>query len=143
MDVRYPMGTQLEELSQRMEKLEKQNNQEVLTLVEILSNATFFGEAKKANCEHSKNGQCSFFIVKSEEKNKIPIVSDCRIGTCKEQSLHCHIELSNITCTLCQKQAIEDKMFFDPFNNNQKKDTSKLIKNIPINSQKKGTRKNE
>jgi hypothetical protein len=97
------MVTELEELHKRVDKIEKQKTQEVLTLVEILSNATFFGEIKKANCEYSKNGQCSFFILKSEAKNKIPIATECRIKQCKEPSLHCHIELSNISCTLCQR----------------------------------------
>ena len=97
------MATELEELHKRVDKIEKQKNQEVLTLVEILSNATFFGEIKKANCEYAKNGQCSFFILKNEAKNKIPIVAECRIKQCREPSLHCHIELSNISCTLCQR----------------------------------------
>jgi hypothetical protein len=103
MDARFQMVTEIEELHKRVEKIEKQESQEVLTLVEILSNVTFFGEIKKANCEYSKNGQCSFFILKSEMKNKIPIVTECRIKQCEEQSLHGHIELSNITCSLCQR----------------------------------------
>ena len=103
MDVRFQMLPEIEELHKRVDQIEKQKNQEVLTLVEILSNATFFGEIKKANCEYSKNGQCSFFILKSEAENKIPIATECRIKQCKETSLHCHIELSNISCTLCQR----------------------------------------
>ena len=96
------MVTELEELHKRIDKIEKQKIQEVLTLVEILSTATFFGEIKKANCKYAKNGQCSFFILKSEAKNKIPIATDCRIKHCQESPRHCHIELSNITCALCE-----------------------------------------
>jgi hypothetical protein len=96
------MTTELEELHKRVEKIERQKNQEILTLVEILSNATFFGEIKKANCEYSKNGQCSFFTLEAETKNKIPIATDCRIKQCKNSHHHCHIEVSNITCALCQ-----------------------------------------
>jgi len=96
------MVAQLEELNERVNKLEKQKNQEILTIVEILSNATFFGEIKKTNCEYTENGQCSFFILKNEAKDKIPIATDCRIMHCKESFLHCHLELSNITCALCQ-----------------------------------------
>jgi hypothetical protein len=96
------MLTQLEELNARVDKMEKQRKQEVLTIVEILSNATFFVEVKKANCEYTKNGQCSFFILKDEAKDKIPIVTDCRITHCKKSPIHCHLELSNITCALCQ-----------------------------------------
>jgi hypothetical protein len=92
----------LEELDRRVDKIEKQKQQEILTLVEILSNAKFFGEIKKANCDYAKNGQCSFFIVPNEEKAKIPIVSKCRIEKCKEKKEHSHIETSNITCSLCQ-----------------------------------------
>ena len=96
------MVTELEELQKRVDRIEKQKNQEVLSLVEILSNATFFGETKKANCTFSKNGQCGFFILKSDVKNKIPIASECRIQNCEESRIHCHIELSNITCALCE-----------------------------------------
>ena len=97
------MATKLQELSQRIEKLEKSNNQEILTLVEILSNLTFFGELKRANCEYANNEQCGLFVVDLKAKNKIPILTECRIDGCKEQSLHGHIELSNITCSLCQR----------------------------------------
>ena len=96
------MVTELEKLRKRVDKIEKQNNEEVLTIVEILSNATFFGQIKKANCEYAKNGQCNFFVLKSEAKNEIPIATDCRIQECEEPILHCHIELSNITCALCK-----------------------------------------
>jgi hypothetical protein len=97
------MITNAEELNSRLSRLEKQNDEEVLTLVEILSNATFFGEIKKANCKYVKNGQCSFFVLRTEAKNKIPTVKDCRIKDCKEPFLHCHLELTNITCSLCQQ----------------------------------------
>jgi hypothetical protein len=96
------MITELEALSKRIDKIEKQKADEVLTLVEILSNAAFFGEIKKASCEYAKESQCSFFILTSEAKGKIPIVSDCRVNQCSETSLHCHLELSNITCALCE-----------------------------------------
>ena len=103
MDVRFRMVTNIDDLHKRIDKIEQQKNQEVLALVEILSNTTFFGEMKKAHCEYAKNGQCSFFILDSETKNKIPIVSECKIKQCKEPLLHCHIEISNISCTLCQR----------------------------------------
>ena len=96
------MATEIEDLNKRVEKIERQKNQEVLTLVEILSNATFFGEIRKANCEYPKNGQCSFFILETEAKNKIPIAAKCRIKQCKNSPHHCHLEVSNITCALCQ-----------------------------------------
>ena len=97
------MGNQIEELHLRIDQLEEQKTQEVLALVEILSNATFFGELKKANCQFAVNGQCALFILRDEAKNKIPIVSECRIKQCAESARHYHIELSNITCTLCQE----------------------------------------
>ena len=112
MDVRFQMVTEIEELHKRVDKIEKQKNQEVLALVEILSNATFFGEIKKANCEYAKNEQCSFFTLEGEAKNKMPIASNCRIKQCKEPTLHCHIELSNISCTLCQKRTTAWKHTF-------------------------------
>ena len=103
MDVRFQMVTNIDDLHKRIDKIEQQKNQEVLALVEILSNTTFFGEMKKAHCDFAKNGQCSFFILDTEAKNKIPIVSECRIKQCIEPSIHCHIEISNISCTLCQR----------------------------------------
>ena len=60
----------IEELRTRVDKIEEQKNQEILTLVEILSNATFFGEIKKANCEYAKNGQCGYFVLKRGRKKQ-------------------------------------------------------------------------
>jgi len=97
------MLSQIEELHLRLDKLEKQKDQEVLALVEILSNATFFGELRKANCQFAMDGQCALFVLQEEAKDKIPIVSECRIKQCEESAKHFHIELSNITCTLCQE----------------------------------------
>jgi hypothetical protein len=97
------MVNQLEELHLRLDKLEKQKNQEILTLVEILANATFFGELKKTNCHYAINGQCGLFVLQNDAKNKIPTVSECRIKQCAESAKHYHIKLSNITCTLCQE----------------------------------------
>jgi hypothetical protein len=97
------MAIKLENLNQRLEKLEKNSNQEILTLVEILANATFFGQMKKALCQYAKNGQCSLFVVDSNAENKIPLATGCRIKDCKEKSKHSHIELSNLTCSLCHE----------------------------------------
>jgi hypothetical protein len=68
-----------------------------------LSNATFFGEIKRSNCEYAKDGQCSFFVLENKERKKIPIANQCRIRECQEPYLHRHIEISNISCTLCQR----------------------------------------
>jgi hypothetical protein len=95
------MTIELDQLRRRIEKIEQLENEEVLTLVEILANITFFGELKKAQCEHAKNGQCSFFILLNEAKGKIPIATNCRIKLCKEPGPHCHIEISNTSCALC------------------------------------------
>ncbi len=97
----------LEELSRRIEKIEQQKTDEVLTLIEILSNVTFFGEIKQQNCGYAKDGQCSFFILTSEAKGKIPVVTNCRVKKCRETSFHYHIELSNITCALCEVRNLQ------------------------------------
>lgn len=102
LDVELTMQADLEDLTKRLDKLEKQKDQEILAVVEILSNATFFGDLKKIRCQYAKDGQCSYFILKTEAKNKMPIVTDCKIENCEVPSKHCHIELSNITCTFCQ-----------------------------------------
>ena len=95
------MVTSIQKLHDRVNKIEDQKNQELLTLIEILSNATFFGGIKKANCRHAKQGQCSFYTIESAEGKMLPIVSECRIKKCKDEQMHYHIELSNITCSLC------------------------------------------
>jgi hypothetical protein len=95
------MVTNIQELHNRVDRIEEQKNQELLTIIEILSNATFFGGIKKANCDHAKQGQCSYFTISNAVEKSIPIVSECRIKDCKDDQLHYHIELSNITCSLC------------------------------------------
>jgi hypothetical protein len=92
---------QLEELYSRIENIEKRDVQEFLTLLEIMSNVTFFGGIKKTNCEYAKNGQCSLFYLQSDAKNKIPVATDCRIPECGANPDHCHLETSNVTCTFC------------------------------------------
>ncbi len=96
------MITELEALSKRIDRIEKQKTDEVMTLIEILSNVTFFGEMKQACCEHAKDGQCSYFILTNEATNKIPIVNICQVKKCRETTPHYHLELSNITCSLCE-----------------------------------------
>jgi hypothetical protein len=96
------MTLEIVELHRRIDKLEQLKNEEVLTLVEILANITFFGELNKTQCEHARNGQCSFFVLLDEAKGKIPIASNCRVKQCNEGTVHCHLELSNITCALCK-----------------------------------------
>lgn len=95
------MPHRLEELESRLEKLEKHGFEDTLTLIEILSNMTFFGDLKIKNCEYAKDGQCSFFTLKSNAKGKIPIATECRIKGCHYEQSHYHIELSNVTCALC------------------------------------------
>ena len=102
MDYDIAMITELEVLSKRIDKIEKQKTDEVLTLVEILSNVTFFGEIKQASCEHAKDCQCRFFILTSEATAKIPIVNICQVKKCRETTPHSHLELSHITCSLCE-----------------------------------------
>ena len=96
------MVIDLEELDRRINKIEIQNEQEILTLIEILSNAKFFGEIKMSTCLNASNGQCSYFIIRNSEKNTLPIVTNCRISNCQEEMGHKHIEISNLTCSLCQ-----------------------------------------
>lgn len=96
------MTTEIDQLSRRIDKIERLINEEALTLVEILANITFFGDLKKTQCENAKNGQCSFFVLPNEARGKIPIATTCCISLCKEAVPHCHLELSNISCALCE-----------------------------------------
>ena len=120
------MVTPINDLNSRVDKLEKQKDQEALALIEILSNATFFGELKKSNCQYAISGQCGLFILKNDVKNKLPIVTECRISQCEEPTTHYHIELSNITCTLCEKtnRGIQRKTSSKDTNNKSKKKNS-------------------
>jgi len=96
------MAAEQEKLHKRIDRIEQENEEQVITLVEILSNATFFGEIKKANCKFAKNGQCEFYVLTMNPKGKLPLSSECRIDGCKESRYHYHIELSNLTCSFCQ-----------------------------------------
>ena len=99
---RQKLGTiRLEELSTRVDKLEKRDVQDLLTLLEIMSNIYFFGGIKKTNCKHTKNGQCSLFSLQNDAKNKVPLATECRIPKCGGSGDHCHLEVSNVTCTFC------------------------------------------
>jgi hypothetical protein len=91
----------LEELTTRIDKLEKRDVQDFLTLLELMSNAHFFGGMKKTNCEYAKDGQCNLFYLQSDSKSKVPIATECRIHGCIGSRGHCHLEVSNITCTFC------------------------------------------
>lgn len=93
----------LEEYENRLKTLEKRELEETVTLVEILSSIAFFGNLKMETCQHAKDGQCGFFFLKSNGRNKIPIATDCRIKDCEGEPGHCHLELSNITCVFCHK----------------------------------------
>lgn len=104
------MGTKIVNIAQRLEKLENDSDQELMTLVEILANANFFGKMKMTLCKHAKNGQCDLFFIDSTEKMKIPLATCCRIKDCKEKSLHSHIELSNITCSLCHESETDNSL---------------------------------
>lgn len=91
----------LEKIEKRLKKLEIQEFQDTLTLVEMLSNISFFGNLKKKNCKFAKQEQCSFFLVKGNLKKTIPLATECKIHSCEEKSSHCHIELCNATCAIC------------------------------------------
>jgi hypothetical protein len=92
----------IKELQKRVERIEAQEKEQALTLIEILSSAAFFGGLKQANCPYAHDGQCSYYVVGSKVKNKLPLVAACRIKGCKQSEAHNHIEISSVTCSLCQ-----------------------------------------
>ena len=122
------MIAELEELRKRIDKIEQQKTDEVLTLIEILSNVTFFGEMKQESCGYAKDGQCSYFILTSEAKGRIPVVTNCHVKECRETSLHYHIELSNITCALCDVRDLQPPLLMSESQVKQKISTKKLMK---------------
>ena len=124
------MVTEIDELHRRVDKIERQKYEEALALVEILSNATFFGEIKKSNCEYAKDGQCGFFVLECEDSGKIPIINQCRIEECQEPYLHCHIEISNISCTLCQRIHNEPEIKASKLAPKESKQNSQNTRNI-------------
>ena len=94
-------AVQMEALGSRIEKLEKQKTDDLLVLLELMSNATFFGNMKKTDCGNAKDGQCGLFFLENKAKNKLPIATNCRIKKCVSKHEHCHLEISNVTCTFC------------------------------------------
>lgn len=95
---------QLEELEKRMKLLEKHGIEDSLTLVEILSNITFFGNLKMEKCKYARDGQCGRFFLKLDAAKKIPIATKCRIKVCNGDLDHCHLELSNVGCAFCREK---------------------------------------
>ena len=95
------VSNQIKELRTRINNLENREKEEMLTLLEIMSNITFFGGIKKTNCKYAKNKQCSLFHLQINSKGKIPLTTECRIPSCDSQYNHCHVEISNMTCSFC------------------------------------------
>ena len=91
-------------LDKRLKLLEKRGIQDSLTILEILSNITFFGKLKMEKCEHAKNQQCGLFFLKSETTTRIPIATKCKIKECNDGLDHSHIELSNVSCAFCPEK---------------------------------------
>ncbi len=95
------VSKRLDELEQRLEKLEKHRFEDALTLLEFLSSVTFFGGLKMAQCEYAKEGQCTLFTLEADAEEKIPVATKCRIRGCGGEPGHCHLELSNVICAFC------------------------------------------
>jgi hypothetical protein len=95
---------ELKELEKRLELLEKHEIEDSLTLLEILSNITFFGNLKMEKCKYARDGQCGRFFLKLDAVKKIPIATKCRIKRCNVKLDHCHLELSNVTCAFCPEK---------------------------------------
>ena len=93
-----------EGLEKRLKLLEKHGIDDSLTLLEILSNITFFGKLKMEKCEYAKDGQCGRFFLKLDAAKKIPIATKCRIKVCNGNLDHCHLELSNVSCAFCREK---------------------------------------
>jgi len=91
----------LTDLEKRIEAMEKHGFEDTLTLIEILGNAAYFGNLKMEKCEYAKQGQCSLFLLRTDARGKIPMVTDCRIDNCKGEKGHCHLEVSRVTCAFC------------------------------------------
>ncbi len=95
-------STTLQEINDRVNKLEKRDVQDFLTLLELMSNVYFFGGMKRDNCDYSRDGQCSLFYLQKTAKNKVPVATECRIADCETHD-HCHLEISNMTCIFCPR----------------------------------------
>jgi hypothetical protein len=95
---------ELNELNKRLKLLEKRGIQDSLTLLEILSNITFFGKLKMEKCKYAKNQQCGRFFLDLGATKRIPIATKCRIKECDDKLDHCHLELSNVSCAFCPEK---------------------------------------
>jgi hypothetical protein len=95
---------QLEELQKRLKLLEDREMEHSLTLLEILSNVTFFGNLKMEKCKYAKDGQCGRYFLHLDAAKKIPIATKCRIKECNNKMDHYHLELSNVSCAFCPEK---------------------------------------
>ena len=95
---------QLDELEKRLKLLENHGMENSLTLLEILSNITFFGNLKMEKCKYARDGQCGRFFLELDAVKKIPIATKCRIKGCNGELDHCHLELSNVSCVFCPEK---------------------------------------
>ena len=95
---------QLEELDKLLKLLENHERENSLTLVEILSNITFFGNLKMEKCRYARDGQCGCYFLKVDAAKKIPIATKCRIKGCNCELDHFHLELSNLSCAFCPEK---------------------------------------
>jgi hypothetical protein len=93
----------VEEYVSRLQTLEKREFEDALTLIELLSNITFFGGLKRDTCRHAVKGQCRLFMLKRDSTKKLPLATECRITECQKKPSHSHIELSNTTCAFCHE----------------------------------------
>jgi hypothetical protein len=95
---------ELDKLEKKLKLLEKRGMENSLTLLEILSNITYFGNLKMKKCKYAKDGQCGYFFLKLDASMKIPIATKCRIKRCNDKLDHLHLELSHVGCAFCSKK---------------------------------------
>jgi hypothetical protein len=84
------MQSEMEAQIKKIDKIEHEEQVEVHVSDEIL-NVNSFGKSKQS-CVHAKNEKFNF-SSNVYEKDKVPIVSECRIRDCRELSVY-HI----VTC---------------------------------------------
>lgn len=95
----------LKSLRNRVESIQTQSEEQILTLIEILANANFFGQQRKDNCEYLKNDLCTYYAIPNDNARKLPIMIECKIANCKS-SPHLHIRATDIGCCLCKKEKL-------------------------------------
>jgi hypothetical protein len=95
------MVIDVEDLDKRVDKMQRQKEQETWLSLKYLQTQRSLKKLKKQTANMQKMFNACCFKVKNRKKQN-PIFTKCRIKKCIEKSQHGHIEIPKITRSICQ-----------------------------------------